>query len=225
MICDNDFLINEQRLIRFCELLEQRNIHKKYMCYGSVTSLLEKPSLLGRLNKNGLMAVIVGYEAFDDKILQSYNKNATTNQNLAATRLLQANHIACWGSFIIDPDWDKNDFKRLLRYIKRLKPELITFSPLVPHPLTNLYETYKERLIYSVEEYDKWNFGDVLIYPSKMSLKAYYVQVLKLAIVVNFNRTAVNYTRKNIPLRNSLKMVLGFNNLFGVYVKNMFIRK
>lgn len=225
MICDNDFLINEKRLIQFCDLLEQRKIRKKYMCYGSVNSILEKPGLLKRLQKNGLMAVIVGYESFDNQVLKGYNKQATTNQNLTVTRLLQDNHIACWGSFIIDPDWEKADFKRLLDYIKLLKPELITFSPLVPHPLTTLYETYKDRLIYSVEDYDKWNFGDVLIYPSKMSLKAYYFQVLKLAIVVNFNPYAIRYTRKNIPLKNSMMMVLGFKNLFGVYVKNMLARR
>ncbi|PKM53927.1 MAG: B12-binding domain-containing radical SAM protein, partial [Firmicutes bacterium HGW-Firmicutes-3] len=119
---------------------------------------------------------------------------------------------------------EKKDFKRLLAYIKRLRPELITFSPLVPHPLTPLYDQYEDRLIYPKEDYDKWNFGDVLIYPSKMSLKAYYLQVLKLALVVNFNAYSVAYTRKNIPTKNSIKMVLGFKNLFGVYVKNMLMR-
>jgi len=221
MICDNDFLINENRLIQFCELLEKRRITKKYMCYGSANSILEKPDLLARLNKNGLMAVIVGYEAFDNERLKEYNKKSTVDQNIHVTRLLQENHIACWGSFIIHPDWNKADFKKLLAYIKQLKPELITFSPLVPHPLTPLYDQYEDRLIYKVADYDKWNFGDVLIYPSKMTLRAYYFQVLKLAIVVNFNTYSVNYTLKNIPAKNTLNMILGFKNLFGVYLKNM----
>lgn len=224
MICDNDFLVHEERLITFCDLLEAGNIKKKYMCYGSVNSVLEKPHLMKRLAKNGVMAVIIGYEAFDNSRLVEYNKQATTDQNEKVTRILQESGIACWGSFIIHPDWEKKDFKRLLAYIKRLRPELITFSPLVPHPLTPLYDQYKDRLIYPKEDYDKWNFGDVLIYPSKMSLKAYYLQVLKLALVVNFNAYSVAYTRKNIPTKNTIMMVLGFKNLFGVYVKNMLMR-
>ena len=42
MIIDNDFLINEKRLLAFLDLVEQRNIHKKYIVYGSVKSILEK---------------------------------------------------------------------------------------------------------------------------------------------------------------------------------------
>ena len=41
---------------------------------------------------------------------------------------------------------------------------------------------YKDRLIYDVEDYEKWNFGDVLIYPSNMSLRRYYWEILKFGI-------------------------------------------
>ncbi|HCX61000.1 MAG TPA: B12-binding domain-containing radical SAM protein [Clostridiales bacterium] len=225
MICDNDFLINEKRLIRFCELLEERNIKKEYMCYGSVNSILEKSDVLDRLRKNGIVAVIVGYEAFDNNRLKSYNKAATVDDNITATELLRKNNIACWGSFIIHPDWEKSDFKKLIEYINILKPELITFSPLVPHPLTPLYDEFKDRLIYEKEDYDKWNFGDVLIYPSKMSLKAYYWEVLKLTLKVNGNRHSVKYTLKTFPIKNTLKMVFGFNSLFKVYIKNFLTRR
>lgn len=221
MICDNDFLINEKRLAEFCDLLEQRNIRKKYMCYGSVNSILEKPHILNRLNNNGLMAVIVGYESFDDSRLSAWSKAATVDENVIATEFLHKNNIAAWGSFIIHPDWDKTDFKKLIQYIDRIKPELISFSPLVPHPLTPLYDEYKERLIYSKEDYDKWNFGDVLIKPSKMSLKSYYWQVLMLAVRINLNSHSLKYIRKNIPLKNSIRMTLGFKSLLKVYVKNI----
>jgi len=225
LICDNDFLINKSRLEAFCHHMEAQNIQKQFVCYGSVNSILEKPEVLSRLRKNGLVAVILGYESFDDQQLTDYNKASTVDDNERATQLLKSKDIACWGSFIVHPDWDKGDFKRLIRYIKRLKPELTTFSPLVPHPLTSIYETYRSRLLYEVTDYDKWNFGDVLIRPSKMSLKAYYFQVLKLALMVNFNAHSVKYTLKAFPLRNTLKMLTGFNVLFSVYIKNFLTRR
>jgi len=221
MICDNDFLINEGRLQEFCNLLEARKIKKKYMCYGSVNSILEKPHLLRRLRENGLVAVCVGYEAFDNDRLNEFDKPSSVDENIKATKLLQDNDIAAWGSFIVHPDWDKRDFKKLMQYIKVLRPELISFSPLVPHPLTPLYDQYKDRLIYSAEDYEKWNFGDVLIMPSKLGLRQYYWQVIKLALKVNGNLYSVRYTLKTFPLKNTMRMVFGFNTLFGVYVKNM----
>lgn len=222
MICDNDFLINEKRLEYFCQLLEMNDINKKYICYGSVNSILEKPNTLKRLKDNGLMAVIVGYEAFDDKRLKEYNKAATISENKKATELLQNLGIACWGSVIVHPDWDKSDFKQMLKEIKNLSPELMTFSPLVPHPLTPLYEQYKERLIYTKDQYEKWNFGDVLIMPSKMTLKEYYLEVIKLAIGINLNFNSIKYSFKNIPTKNLMKVIFGFKSLFGVYIKNYF---
>lgn len=225
MICDNDFLANVQRLATFCRLLTERGISKKFICYGSVNSILEKPATIEALARVGLMAVILGYEAFDDGRLAEYNKAATISDNKEATLLLQQNHIACWGSFILHPDWGRADFRRLMRHIRHLKPELITFSPLVPHPMTALYEQYENRLIYTKEEYEKWNFGDVLIRPSRMTLRAYYRQVLKLALLVNLNGHSVVYTLRNIPWRNIMGMVLGFRTLFGVYCRNMLTRK
>jgi hopanoid C-3 methylase len=225
MICDNDFLINSKRLEEFCDLLSQRNVDKKYICYGSVNSILEKPEIIKRLSLHGLIAVIVGYEAFDDDRMKEYNKAATISDNKLATVVLQQNNIACWGSFILHPDWSKSDFKNLIRYVRYLNPELITFSPLVPHPLTPLYEQYKDRLLYAKEEYEKWNFGDVLIRPSKMSLRRYYWQVIKFALVVNFNRHSAAYTIKNIPMKNIWKMISGFKTIFSVYIRNMMTKK
>lgn len=225
MICDNDFLINRKRLEKFCDLLEEKNIKKQYICYGSVNSILEKPQLFERLNKNGLIAVIVGYESFDDNQLKSYNKSASSDENLKATRVLQKNNIACWGSFILHPDWNKDDFRKLNAYKKLLKPELLTFSPLNPHPLTPLFEQYRDRLLYDETDYEKWNFGDVLIRPSKMSLRRYYFEVLKFTFKVNFNLHSIKYTIKAFPIKNTLKMVFGFNTLISVYIKNFLFRK
>ena len=222
MICDNDFLINKKRLEKFCELLEERKVRKKYICYGSVNSILEKEDLFKRLYKNGLIAVIVGYESFDNRQLKEYNKAATIDENLKATRILQRNKIACWGSFILHPDWDKNDFKKLLKYKNLLRPELMTFSPLNPHPLTPLFEEYRDRLLYDETDYEKWNFGDVLIMPSKMSLNEYYLEVLKFTFAVNMSWYSFLYTLRAFPIKNTLRMTFGFNTLISVYIKNFF---
>jgi len=135
---------------------------------------------------------------------------------------LQRNKIACWGSFILHPDWDKNDFKKLLKYKNLLRPELMTFSPLNPHPLTPLFEEYRDRLLYDETDYEKWNFGDVLIMPSKMSLNEYYLEVLKFTFAVNMSWYSFLYTLRAFPIKNTLRMTFGFNTLLSVYIKNFF---
>ena len=223
MICDNDFLINEERLSTFLDLLEARNIKKTYICYGSVASILEKEYLFERLSKNGLKAVIVGYESFNDELLQKWNKKATTDDNDRATRVLKKSGIACWGSFIIHPDFTKADFRQMYHYYKELKPELLTFSPLVPHPLTPLYNEYEERLIYKKEDYEKWNFGDVVIAPREMSLRKYYFEMFKLGIMTNLNLFTLNYLFRTFSFKNTMKLTFGANKTIYIYFKYMMI--
>ena len=219
-ISDNDFLINENRLMEFCDLLEKRAVNKKFMCFGSVVSILEKPHILQRLHANGLVAISVGFEAFDDSRLSEYEKPASVDENVKAIQILKANGIACWGSFIVHPDWDKDDFKELKSYIKRLQPELLTMSPLVPHPMTPLYEQYKDRLIYAVDDYEKWNFADVVVIPSKMPLRQYYWQVMKLAFRLN-SFYSIKYALRSFPLRVNLSILFGFRRFFAIYIKKM----
>ncbi|MCL2873386.1 MAG: cobalamin-dependent protein [Defluviitaleaceae bacterium] len=221
MICDSDFLINEKRLIEFLDLLEKRNIKKTYICYGSVNSILEKEYLFDRLSNNGLKAVIVGMESFDEAQLKQWNKKATVGENHKAKQVLNNSKIACWGTFILHPDFSKKDFKQLRKSLKILKPEFISFTPLVPHPLTPLYEEYKDRLIYSKEDYEKWSFGDVVVYPSKMSLKRYYWEVLKLGVPANLNWHSIKYGLRTFPPKNNIRMVFGFNQILKAYIKNI----
>ena len=221
MICDSDFLINEKRLLEFSDLLEQRDIRKAFICYGSVNSILEKEHVFARLSRNGLKAVIVGFETFDDTLLKNWNKSATVDENYRAKQILNKSGIAAWGTFILHPDFTKNDFRKLRKYLKYLKPEFISFTPLVPHPLTPLYEEYKDRLIFAKEDYEKWSFGDVVIYPSKMTLRRYYWEVLKLGIPANLNWHSIKYSLKTFPLKNTLRMMFGFNQIIKIYTKNI----
>ncbi len=221
MICDNDFLTNEKRLTEIMDLLEERNIKKNYACYGGVRRILEKPHIMKRLAKNGLRGVIIGYETFSDNQLEKWNKGVTVDENFQAAKILKESGIAAYASFILHPDFSKEDFKKLKEYHKKLKPELTSFSPLVPHPSTPLYNQYKDRLIHKKEDYEKWNFGDVMIKPSKMSLRQYYFEVLKFGLFIDSNWHSTKYGLKTFPLKNSLGMMWGFRQIFKVYFKNI----
>ena len=74
---------------------------------------------------------------------------------------------------------DKADFKSFRAYIKKIRPQITTINPLTPFPGLSLYEEYKDRLLFSAVDYEKWSFGQVMIMPSKISLRTYYLELLK----------------------------------------------
>ncbi len=220
-IVDNDFLINEKRVIEFLDLIEKKKIKKKYVCFGSANSILEKEHILKRFAKNGLKVVIIGIESCDDKKLKEWNKASTKDETYKAVMMLKKYGISVCGNVILDPDFKISDFKNIKNYHKKLKLEMCTFTPLIPHPLTPLYHKYKDRLIYDIDDYEKWNFGEVVVYPSNMSLSRFYFEMIKLTIPFNFNMVTVKYLFKEYPVKNILRMLFGFNGGAKIYIRNV----
>lgn len=222
MICDNDFLNNEERLEKFCDLLEREGITKNFICYGSVHSVLSHPHTISRLKDNGLKAVLVGYETFKNEELENYKKKSTVEDNIKASEILKQLGIDVWASFMLHPDWDLEDFKNLKKYVKKLRPEISTFSPLTPFPNLPMYKKYEERLIYNPMEYEAWSFGKVTIKPSKMSLRRYYFELLRFVLYVNVRMNSTSYMIKRFGVGTVFRMGRGSFGVVKTYLKLMF---
>lgn len=221
MFYDNDFLNNQERLRQFCSLIERNRIHKNFISYASVDSILLNEDILGRLAKCGLRAVLVGYETFSQKELDQYQKKPTVLDSYKASRLLKEAGIDCWASFIMNPDWDTADFKEFRRFIKKLDPEISTFSPLTPFPNLPMHKQYKERILVNTEDYESWSFGKVTIQPSKLSLRHYYFEMLKTILYINLRINSGFYMVKRFGLATLLRISKGSFKALLAYMKLM----
>ena len=209
MFIDNDFLCSEEKLTTFINIVRELNLKKNYIMYGSTKGVILYEKYLKKLSEIGLKALLVGYETFSDDELIKYHKSSSTDDNLKAAEILRRYNIDVWASFMAHPDWDKNDFSSLRRYIKKLKPQITTISPLTPFPGLPMYEKFEDRLLYSREDYERWSFGQVMIKPSKISLKAYYYELLKTNLYVN------TFINKNTEMINKFGIISIFRILKG----------
>ncbi len=209
MIIDNDFLCNGERLEQLCDFLDQEDIRKNFLCYGSVHSLLQNQESVRRFAQHGLKAVLVGYESFQANELVGYKKKATVEDNLKAAHLLQQWGVDAWASFIFHPDWDHADFREFRRYIRQLRPEISSLSPLTPFPGLPAFQEFEDRLLFAVQDYEQWSFGNIVIRPSRMSLRAYYAQVLLTNLEVNFFMNNVFYLVRRFGLRTLFRLTVG----------------
>lgn len=209
MIFDNDFLYNGERLEHFCNMIEARKINKNFICYGSVNSVNAHPQTIKRLATCGLRAVLIGYESFADSELNAYNKKSSVSDSYKAAATLKHCGIDAWASFILHPDWDRADFKQFRRYIKQLSPEITTFSPLTPFANLPMYHDYQARLLASVQDYEKWSFGEVTIAPSKLTLRRYYLEMLRTLLYVNFVQNSAGYLVRKFGIATLLRISKG----------------
>ncbi len=209
MFIDNDFLGSEEKITAFIGVVKSLNLKKNYIMYGSVKGVIAYEKYLKELSEMGLKALLIGYETFSDDELYAYHKKSSTDDNLKASEILRKHRIDVWASFMAHPDWDKNNFKSLRGYIKKLKPQITSISPLTPFPNLPMYKAYEDRLLYVKEDYEKWSFGQVMIRPSKISLKAYYYELLKTNLYVNIFLNKNTEMIKKFGVINILRILKG----------------
>jgi radical SAM superfamily enzyme YgiQ (UPF0313 family) len=85
----------------------------------------------------------VGLEFFRDEDLKYINKASTVEHNREAIRILQSNDIEIYASFIIRPDFSKEDFQEFKKYCRELDLNFVSFAVLTPLPGTDFHELLK----------------------------------------------------------------------------------
>lgn len=221
MFMDNDFLANEEKILSFIRIVKELSLNKNYIMYASVKGIIEYEKYLKELKELGLKALLVGYETFSDDEMSDYHKKSNTSDNYDAAKILRGLSIDVWASFMAHPDWNKNDFKLFRGYIKSLKPQITSISPLTPFPNLPMYEEYKDRLIYNEDDYERWSFGQVMINPSKITLRIYYWELLKTNLYVNLFVNKNTEMIKKYGVKNIFRITKGSLKAVRKYVTLM----
>lgn len=218
MFIDNDFFCSREKLEGLIRLAGELDLKKNYIVYGSVEGILMCRDLLNDFMKLGLKAVLVGYETFSDKELKDYHKKATATQNLEAAKLLRELGIDVWASFMAHPDWTRNDFRLFRRYIKRLDAAISSISPLTPFPGIPINEAFKDRLLFADDDYERWSFGQVVVQPLNMSLRAYYWELMKCYLYINLFRNKSTEMIRKYGFKSMLRIFAGSIRLTRRYI-------
>lgn len=220
-IVDDDFLVDRDRLLEFCSLLQSRSIKKKYLVYGRADFIAGNEDMIKKLSENGLRAVIVGLESGSEEELKKYNKKSTVDENERAVAVLKKYDVECYGTFITGIDWGSNDFENLYKWIKKIDIKFINLQPFTPLPGTEVYEQYKDRLIIPRGSYEKWDLAHLVVKPEKLSIRRYYFEILKIYYKVTMNPRNIFKMIKQYGIVENIKLSFGASNITMQYIKKI----
>lgn len=144
---DDNFLMNHQRETTIADMIRSEGIRKRYSMECRTDSIVRNPDLVKKWVDIGLYAVLLGLEGGSDKMLKGVGKSCTIDTNNRAIKILQDNGVIIWGAFIVDPDWTKDDFKRLHDYVQEHQITHTQFTILTPLPGTQLYRERRSELL------------------------------------------------------------------------------
>lgn len=218
-IVDDNFFVSRDRIITFCRLLEENDIHKTFIVFGRADFIVKNPDMIELLSKHGLDAVFVGIESFKQSDLNDFNKKTDVETSEKASEILYQNHVDLYGGAIVGPDWDKKDFRNFAKWIRSMHIRYVNLQPLVPLPATPIYEDYKDQLLLKREEYEKWDLTHLAIMPTKLTPSQYYFEIIRGYFRTTASLGSLRYIRQKCGVRVEVKCFRGAMKMLWHYVK------
>ena len=201
--------MDRERILRFCELLKENKIDKRYLIYARADFIAANEEVIAMFKSVGLRAVIVGLESCDSNELNNYNKKTQVATNEKAVAILKKYDVECYGTFILGLDWTKKDFNALAKWIKKLGLIFVNLQPLTPLRGTDMYESYKDDFIVREDEYEKWDLAHLVVRPTNISVRKYYWYTIVLYYKITVNPKSAFYMIKKYGFKDTLKLSVG----------------
>ena len=218
-IVDDNFLVSRERIINFCRLLDENNIHKNFIIFGRADFIVKNPDMIELLSKHGLDAVFVGIESFKQSDLNDFNKKTDVETSQKASEVLYKNGVDLYAGAIVGPDWDKEDFKHFVKWIRSMHVRFVNLQPLVPMPGTEIYDQYEGQLLLKREEYEKWDMTHIAIMPTKLTPTQYYIQIIKGYFNTTSSLSSLWYMYKKTNFKIAVKCLIGAFKMLWHYIR------
>ena len=176
-ITDDIFWMNVKRGRELAQAVRASGIRKHYTIQTRSDIICRFPELIEMWKDCGEMTIFLGLEKIDDAGLRSVNKSNTAANNDRAIRILQDLGVGYTPNFIVDPDWQREDFTKLKRWIDRTGAYNSGFSVLTPLPGTDLWDDEQRNV--NTEDWELFDITHAVL-PTKLPLEEFYRELAGL---------------------------------------------
>jgi radical SAM superfamily enzyme YgiQ (UPF0313 family) len=188
---DDEFLLEPENAISLAKEIGKAGIKKNYIFQGRSDTIVRSPQCIEEWAKVGLMLVFIGMEAHSEKYLKEMKKNTSIAKNEECIRICHKNNVQVQGGYIVQPGFNKKDFKEFARYVRKSGVDLPNLTVLTPFPGTELYEEKKGEFI--THNYNLFDMVHSLL-PTNLPLKQFYKELAAL------------FFKKSMPLKKRMKL-------------------
>jgi radical SAM superfamily enzyme YgiQ (UPF0313 family) len=177
LFVDDNTLGHVPNAFRLARLIEEHGIRKKYEVYSRADTIAKHGDLIETWRRVGMELILIGLEACDGDSLTAMRKRTSTDVNRKAIELCRSQGVEMVSYFIVRPDFDHEDFRRLSDYVERNGLTHPVFTVLSPFPGTDLYEQVKDTL--TTDRLELYDFYHTVL-PTKLPLDEFYDEFLGL---------------------------------------------
>ena len=218
-IVDDNFLYKRERVLRFCDLVQERGIKKTYIAFGRADFIAANEDVIGRLAECGFDAFFVGLESFKSSELNDYNKRTTVETNNKAVRILEKYGMQCYSGLIVGYDWDRSDFDSLIGYLNSFEHPMVNIQPITPIKGTPYYEKVSHLITEDETRYERFDMAHVVMKPQKMSVRAFYFNILRAYLKTSASAAGKRYIRQRYGMKVYRRVRRGAYKIMRQYIR------
>lgn len=194
---DDESMCDSKRMEKLADAIKEQGIKKTYYLYSRGDVIVKHPRLFEKWREIGLGRIGIGLEFFRDQDLNRVEKNVTVKENEEAVRILKNLDVEIVAFFIVNPEFNREDFRLYAEYCKKLELDITLFFVLTPLPGTDFYEEVKEKMI--TRNYDLFDFTHVVL-PTTLPLEDFFAEYSHLYKNARTKKHIVSFLRK-LPMK------------------------
>ncbi|HEX3028924.1 MAG TPA: radical SAM protein [Clostridia bacterium] len=162
---------------RLFDRLIKEKVNKKLVMDIRSDTAVYHPELIEKAAKAGLGVAIVGMESENDEDLAFYNKESSRDIVLKSIDTFNKNGIDVRGLFIVNPDYEEKDFKRLNCFLTEHDLKHAAITVMTPFPGTPLYDEVKDKItIHDLDYYNLFNS----VFKTKLPEEEFYCRIAEI---------------------------------------------
>ena len=168
---DDIFWMNVKRAKELARQIKAAGIKKYFKLQTRSDIICRHPEIIEAWKECGKLSIFLGLEAIDDEGLTSVNKKNKAANNNRAIEICQELDVGYSPNFIVDPDWDRDHFRRLREWVSRTGAYNSGFSILTPLPGTDLWSEARTRV-----NTPDWELFDIAhtVLPTRLPKEEFY---------------------------------------------------
>ena len=143
-VVDDLFWNQPERSLALAKALIRRGVRKNWLLVQTRTDLVcRRPDLLEAWRPIARdFDIFFGLESPTDAGLTGLSKDATIQQSVEAARIARSMRYGVTGNFVIDPDWEEENFRQLWSFVAEHGFGRAGYTILTPLPGTDLHANH-----------------------------------------------------------------------------------
>ncbi len=218
--CDDEFIVDKERIIELCKLMIKENISLEWEFQGRVTSIDEE--LVKWIKKAGCNLIWFGIESGSQRMLNEMNKRVTVEEILNACKITREKGITIGCNLILGlPGEDKESVKETIKLLKEIKC-IGEPGVLQVYPGTAVYQRCKKMGVLNDDYWLKEGMTPLYLYEHsrlKLLYWSHKITFLTRGYLEGYWKATKNEIKKIVAILTIKKLKKYLRRYFGVVRK------